>query len=103
VHSFEAANNAVRVTLAVLLLFPLGLFMGMAFPIGMKLAARNNRLELTPWLWAINGAMSVCSSVFSVAIALVAGISTAFWTGVVCYVATLIVFILLSRKGSGTS
>ena len=46
-----------------------GLFMGMAFPLGMKLAAREHP-ALTPWLWGVNGATSVCASVLAVAIAL---------------------------------
>jgi nicotinamide mononucleotide (NMN) deamidase PncC len=36
-------------------------------------------------LWGVNGATSVCASVVSAIIAVVAGISAAYWTGVVCY------------------
>ena len=63
-----------------------GLPMGMAFPLGMRMAASRTP-ALAPWLWGINGATSVCASVIAVAIALHWGIAAAFWTGVACYVA----------------
>jgi hypothetical protein len=79
------------------MLFPAGLFMGMAFPLGMKLAARRAR-DLTPWLWGLNGAASVLASVLSVCIALTWSISTAFWTGWVCYVTALAMFVKGARS-----
>jgi hypothetical protein len=64
--------------------------MGMAFPLGIKASASRERL--LPWLWGINGATSVCGSVLAVAIALTWTISTAFWTGCLCYVLAIIAF-----------
>jgi hypothetical protein len=84
IAAFAHASMALRITVAVGILFPLGFVMGMAFPMGMKLAAGHSP-KLTPWLWGINGATSVCASVFAVAIAMTYGISRAFWIGVGCY------------------
>jgi hypothetical protein len=81
----EPMTTSIRILAAVIVLFPAGLMMGMAFPIGMKLAAGRAR-ELTPWLWGLNGAASVLASVLSVCIALTWSISAAFWAGWVCYV-----------------
>ncbi len=83
-HAFAGSSNAVRISLSVLLLSPLGLFMGMAFPLGMK-AASIDKEEITPWLWGINGATSVCASVIAIAIAMTFSISTSYWTGFACY------------------
>jgi len=83
-RSFQGAATPVRILLAVGILFPIGLLMGMAFPLGMTVAARRSP-ALTPWLWGVNGATSVCASVLAVVIALGAGIGSAFWTGVCCY------------------
>ena len=66
--------------------------MGMAFPIGMKVASAKSA-SLTPWLWGINGATSVMASVLAVVIAMAASISTSFWTGVGCYIIAVCVFI----------
>ena len=83
---FRSATTPVRILVAAGILFPLGLFMGMAFPLGMK-AASGREDRLLPWLWGINGATSVNGSVFSVVIAMNAGIAASFWTGVACYLA----------------
>jgi hypothetical protein len=80
----EGAVTPVRILLAVLLLFPPGFLMGMAFPLGMRLAAARAP-SITAWFWGVNGAASVCASVLAVVIALSVGISAAFWTGVGCY------------------
>jgi hypothetical protein len=96
--AFQAATTGGRIAVATGVLLPLGFFMGMAFPLGMKLASRESA-ALMPWLWGINGATSVCASVVAVVIAMGAGISAAFWTGWVCYALALLAFVLASRGG----
>jgi hypothetical protein len=89
-------TTPVRIVTAVVLLFPAGCFMGMAFPLGMKLAATKAR-ALTPWFWGLNGAASVLASVLSVCIALTWSISTAFWAGWLCYVLAFGAFVSAAR------
>ncbi len=84
IEAFRSSTTPLRIGVAGGMLFPLGMFMGMAFPLGFKLTSRESP-DLTPWLWGINGATSTCASVLAFAIALSAGISAAFWTGVCCY------------------
>jgi hypothetical protein len=97
VRAFAASTTPVRIAVAGLTIFPMGLFMGMAFPLGMKLA--NLRApDLTPWLWGVNGATSVCASVIAVAIALYAGITAAFWTGFISYALAAGAFFLRLRR-----
>jgi hypothetical protein len=91
VRATAAASTPVRIAAALLLLFPAGLVMGMAFPIGMKLAS-TRAAQLTPWLWGLNGAASVLASVLSVSIALTFSISAAFWTGWAVYMLALFAF-----------
>ena len=79
-------------------LFPMGLFMGMAFPLGMKLASRH-AAALTPWLWGINGAFSVLASVLAVAVALTWAISAAYWVGCGAYAVALAAFVQAARRG----
>jgi hypothetical protein len=101
VRWIEPMTTPVRIAVAVALLFPAGLMMGMAFPIGMKLAARRAS-ELTAWLWGLNGAASVLASVLSVCIALTWSISTAFWAGWLCYVIALVAYVQM-RDGLRTA
>ena len=89
IRHYEAASTPIRIAISVAILLPIGFFMGMAFPIGMGRALREAP-SMAPWLWGVNGAASVCASVLVVVIAIGAGISTAFWTGTICYAVALI-------------
>src|SRR5262249_24567910 len=73
-----AGSTAIRIGAALAVLFPAGLLMGMAFPLGITLAS-DRAPGLTPWLWGLNGAGSVLASVLAVCIALTWSISAAFW------------------------
>jgi MFS family permease len=80
----DGATTPTRIAIAVALLAPLALFMGMPFAIGMR-AATSRPGTPTAFLWGINGATSVCASVLAVVLALFFGISTAFWAGALAY------------------
>jgi hypothetical protein len=86
IKHFEATTTPVRILVATLLLAPMGLLMGMPFPLGMKVASLKPDAPTT-FFWGVNGATSVCASVLAIGIALSWGISTAFWAGCACYVA----------------
>jgi hypothetical protein len=86
----EGQTTSVRIAGSAAILAIPGLFMGMAFPLGMKAGA--GRPELLPWLWGVNGATSVCASVLAVVIALTWSISAAFWAGCACYAVGLLAF-----------
>lgn len=84
VKSGLSYSAPLRIALVVLMVAPLGICMGCCLPIGMRAA---NRLapSLTPWLWGLNGAMSVSGSVLAMFVALTAGISASYWIGTVVY------------------
>ncbi|MGH2575156.1 MAG: hypothetical protein ACRDFC_05580 [Ignavibacteria bacterium] len=84
ITAFREYETSVRIIIAVLILFPAGLFMGTAFPLGIKLASSKNNV-ITPWLWGINGVTSVTASVIAIVIAMSSGISMSFWAGFFCY------------------
>lgn len=98
-RALEGAVTPVRIAAALGILAPLGLLMGMAFPLGMKLAAARAP-ALSPWLWGINGAMSVVASVLAVVIALGASISASFWTGLGCYTVAVGAFLWAGGRRS---
>ena len=92
VARFASAATPTRILLSVLILAPIGFLMGMAFPIGMKVA-ENRPTAITPWLWGINGATSVCTSVLAVIISLEVGITASFWVGAGAYLTATISFV----------
>jgi MFS family permease len=94
---FRGATTPLRILLAVILLFVQGIFMGMAFPMGMNLAQRHSP-RLSPWYWGINGAASVFASVLAVMISLSASISASYWTGLAAYGAAFISVSLMARR-----
>lgn len=96
-HGFAAASTPLRITLALAMLLPLGFCMGLPFTLGMN-AALARKPDLGPWLWGINGAASVCGSVLAVAISLSVSISATFWSGVICYLAALVCYLIYSKR-----
>jgi len=101
-EALQGAHTSIRIICTVLMLAPLAVFMGMIFPLGMKVASvkMNN---ITPLLWGTNGATSVVASVLSVVVALSASISAAFWLGFLFYaiaLASIIWFKYLTKNPS---
>jgi hypothetical protein len=94
---FQGFATPVRIGVALLLLMPAGFFMGMAFPIAMKIGLARQP-SMTPWLWGINGATSVTASVLAVMISSAWGISAAWWSGVVCYVLAAFAIVWSARQ-----
>lgn len=83
---------AARISLSVVLLVPLGLVMGMPFPLGIKTITAEGAEPLVPWVWGVNGATSVLSTVLAFVLALLYGYTLSLLAGVACYaVATALV------------
>jgi hypothetical protein len=95
--AFRGAVTPVRIAIAVGLLFPPGILMGTAFPLGMRLA-RRRQAHLTPWYWGINGAMSVLASVAAMAVSLNWGITRSFWTGLASYAVAFVAMWVMARR-----
>jgi predicted membrane-bound spermidine synthase len=94
---FQSAQTPLRIAVSAGLLAVMGIFMGAAFPLGMRLAS-SVRAELTPWFWAVNGATSVVASVLAVVVAMAWGISTSFWAGVASYLLAAAAFAFAARR-----
>ncbi len=96
-RSFAGSITPVRIAVAILALGSIGFFMGMTFPIGMKLASVQCD-PLKPMLWGINGATSVVASVLAILIAMNWGITVSFLTGLFFYFAALLAFLVGCRQ-----
>lgn len=99
---FGAQSTPIRIFIAFVMLVPAGFFLGMPFPLAMK-QATTSYPALTPWFWGINGATSVCASVLATTIAMSAGISMAYWTGLVFYLLAFAVFASILRKDASVA
>lgn len=97
IDDYSGATTPTRIAVAVGLLAPLALLMGMPFSIGMR-AASTDESSPTAFLWGINGAMSVVASVFATVLALFFGITMTFVAGVAAYVLANVALWLIVRS-----
>lgn len=79
-----SAPTSTRIGFAIGVCGVLGLVLGVAFPVGMRLARKAHDAE-TPWLWGINGVGSVLASSLAMLIALGFGLTNLMIVGAVCY------------------
>lgn len=87
---------ALRFTAVIAALIPLGLPMGIPFPLGMRLLGERDP-SLIPWAWVVNGAFSVMAPVMALMLAMAAGF------GVVAYLAAgayLLASLVIARASS---
>jgi len=80
---------AVRVLVALLLVAPLGLLMGVPFPRGLQALGRTDPASL-PLAWGVNGFASVIGAVLAAVIALSFGFASVFFAGALAYLAALV-------------
>jgi predicted membrane-bound spermidine synthase len=73
-----------RFLISIILLAPLGLFMGFPFPTGIRIMGALNR-EAIPWAWCLNGCASVIGAVLANWLAINFGFSTVLFSGCLAY------------------
>jgi predicted membrane-bound spermidine synthase len=71
-HFFLGASLVVRVFVAAVMIFPLGFFLGMPFPLGI-LALQHQPRGAIAWAWALNGLFTVVGGLASVLMSIVLG------------------------------
>ncbi len=81
-----------RILISFLLLMPLGFFLGMPFPLGMKLLDELDLEHYVPRMWGLNGIGSVLGVALSIALAITFGFSYAMTLGVILYISIFVLF-----------
>jgi hypothetical protein len=99
--SMIAAPILLKISVSILVIFPMGVLMGLFFPTGMRLA-KAIALEETPWYWAVNGIFGVLCSALAVFISIYIGISVNFYIAAICYAAVVIAQAGLQRVTART-
>jgi len=75
--------------MTLFLLFPLSIFMGMPFLVGVKIVNRKTH-RMIPWIWGVNGGTSVLGSILAVFIAINFGFNATLLVGVITYFIAMI-------------
>jgi len=81
-ESLLAAPQWARLAATVAVMGPLGYLMGQPLPAGLSLVRQE---RLVPWVWSINGALSVLGSVGALMVAVNFGYTTTMLVGPACY------------------
>ncbi len=99
-HITDATGSislSVKIPLTFIMFLPLGFFMGIPFPLGIKILGAAREQDL-PWAWAINGCVSVLAPLLTIMLAMAAGFTLVLWAGAVCYLCAFCLLLLFRRK-----
>lgn len=92
-NAFLGYNIKVRIAISIFLLGGLSFFMGMPFPVGIRLVGEKNK-DLIPFCWSLNGVFSVLAAIFAVILSMNIGFIDTICFAVVLY---LISFLVISK------
>ncbi len=76
----------LRALICVLMIIPFGFFLGIPFPSCIQLLKQENMEQYIPWMYGVNGTMTVLGSVIAAIISMTYGFSTAFYSGLIFYI-----------------
>ena len=90
-YFFLAAPISIRILVASLLIFPLGFFLGMPFPLGI-LSLENQPQGAIAWAWGMNGLFTVIGGLVGVVLSIIWGFQATLLSAFFLYVVALLVF-----------
>ena len=89
----------LRITIAMLLVAPLGFLLGTPFPLGLRLAMQRSS-ALGSWAWGVNGFFTVIGTVLALMLGMMIGFRMVLLLACVCYLAGLFAISRVSRFGA---
>ena len=90
---------SVRIFIAAVLLFPIGFFLGMPFPIGITLA-KNKPPGTVAWCWAMNGLFTVIGGLLSGILSIYFGFTITILAASALYLVAMVLVRSMHRAGS---
>ena len=94
--AFLGISGMARGVITVVLIIPLGMLMGMAFPLGIRLLEQDGK-TMIPWVWGINGACSVMGSIIAWGLSLNFGYTMTLWMATAVYGCAFLVMVRKPR------
>jgi hypothetical protein len=74
-----------RIAIAVAMVAPLGVVLGVPFPLGLRMAAQKSQ-ALVPWAWGINGFFTVLGSICALILGMALGFRMVLAIAGACYI-----------------
>ncbi len=96
---FLQSSTVVRIFAAVVLVFPVGFFLGMPFPLGILTIEHQPRGAIA-WAWAMNGLFTVIGGLASVLLSLFYGFRVTLMAAILLYVLAFFTYTKLRRVAS---
>jgi cation transport ATPase len=88
-------SQLIRSIVTFFMMIPFGFLLGIPFPSAIELLKHEKIEKYIPWMYGINGTMSVLGSVIAVVITMIWGFSPSFFAGLLLY---LIIFLATILK-----
>jgi hypothetical protein len=82
----------IRAIVCFVIVSPFGFLLGIPFPTGIQLLRESNLVKYIPWMYGVNGIMSVLGSVLAVILSMLWGFTLSCFAGLSMY---FIIFIFL--------
>jgi len=83
-EAFIGLSFFMKIIITILTQLPLGLLLGMFFPLGIKIL-NDYKPEMIPWAWGVNGMSSVVSTVGAIIIAMSFGFRCVSYLAIITY------------------
>ena len=84
-ESIMDKSRFFRSFITFILVFPLGLIMGVPFPTSIQIMKKLNFESFIPWMYGVNGSMSILGSIGSIIISMLLGFKYALFLGLLLY------------------
>lgn len=85
-----------RILLSSIALFPIGFFLGMPLPLGIKTVSSQSRQKV-PWAWALNGFFTVFGGFLAILSSLFFGFKITFMIAFICYCLAYFAFLAMCK------
>jgi spermidine synthase len=85
-------SQVIRSIVCFFMMVPFGFLLGIPFPSAIQLLKQKNLDKYIPWMYGVNGTMSVLGSVIAVILAMIFGFTISFFIGLSFY---FIIFLFL--------
>lgn len=97
-ESLQGNDRLIRGFVTFLLILPLGFMLGIPFPTSIHILEEHKLDKYIPWMYGVNGAMTILGSVLTVVVSMLYGFTTAFVAGLAFYALIVIALVSSSRK-----
>ena len=89
-----------RAATSFLVILPLAFFLGIPFPSCIQLLLRGHNERYIPWMYGVNGSMSVLGSVLAIVLSMLFGFTPAYFVGLVFYLGMFLIAFWARKKNN---